>query len=46
MTALTLAGLAVLHELLAEWTLAAEAADGVAAQSLTATVGLLTLIHI
>lgn len=43
---LTLAGLAVLSELLTCGTLAVEAADGVTAQSFTPSIGLFTLVHI
>lgn len=43
---LTLAGLAVVLQLLTRRTLAVEAADGVATQSLTTAVSLLTLIYI
>lgn len=43
---LTLAGLAVLSELLTCGTLAVEAADGVTAQSFTPSIGLFTLVYI
>lgn len=45
-TGLTLAGLAVLLELLTCGTLTVEAADSVTAQSFTASVGLFTLVHV
>lgn len=42
----TLTGFAVFIQLLPRWTAAVETSDGVAAESLAASVGLLTLIHI
>ena len=44
--ALTPAGLPVVLELLSGRALAVEAADGVAAERLTAPVGLLTFVHV
>ena len=43
---LTLAGLAIVLQFLSRGTLAVEAPDGVAAEGLTSSVGLLTLVHI